>query len=86
MVLEYWQGAGKANIKLRTGNFQPTNFNALANSIKDADAIVYVGGISPQLEGEEMPVNAPGFNGGDRTSIALPAVQTEMMKALISTR
>jgi len=85
MVLEYWQGAGKANIKLRAGNFQPTDFNALANSIKDADAIVYVGGISPQLEGEEMPVNAPGFNGGDRTSIVLPAVQTQMMKALHST-
>jgi beta-glucosidase len=85
MVLEYWQGSGKANIKLRAGNFQPTNFNALANSIKDADAIVYVGGISPQLEGEEMPVNAPGFNGGDRTSISLPAVQTQIMKALHST-
>jgi beta-glucosidase len=85
MVLEYWQGAGKANIRLRTGNFERTDFTALANSIKDADAIVYVGGISPQLEGEEMQVNAPGFNGGDRTTIALPAVQTEMMKALHAT-
>jgi beta-glucosidase len=85
MVLEYWQGAGKANIKLRAGNFERTNFMALANSIKDADAILYVGGISPQLEGEEMPVNAPGFNGGDRTTILLPAIQTEMMKALYAT-
>ncbi len=85
MVLEYWQGAGKANIKLRAGNFERTNFIALANSIKDADAILYVGGISPQLEGEEMPVNAPGFNGGDRTTILLPAIQTEMMKALHTT-
>ena len=85
MVLEYWQGAGKANIRLRAGNFERTDFTALANGIKDADAIVYVGGISPQLEGEEMPVNAPGFNGGDRTTIALPAVQTQMMKALQTT-
>ncbi len=85
MVLEYWQGAGKANIKLRAGNFQPTDLNVLATNIKDADAIIYVGGISPQLEGEEMQVNAPGFNGGDRTSIALPAVQTRTMKALRST-
>ena len=52
------------------------------NRIKDADVIIFVGGISPQLEGEEMPVNHPGFNGGDRTSILLPAVQTEFMKAL----
>ena len=85
MVLEYWQSAGKANIRLRAGNFERTDFTALANGIKDADAIVYVGGISPQLEGEEMPVNAPGFNGGDRTTIALPAVQTQMMKALQTT-
>ncbi|HLG39076.1 MAG TPA: glycoside hydrolase family 3 C-terminal domain-containing protein, partial [Chitinophagaceae bacterium] len=85
MVLEYWQGAGKANIRLRAGNFKRTDFNALSNRIKDADAILFVGGISPQLEGEEMPVNAPGFNGGDRTTILLPAIQTEMMKALHAT-
>jgi beta-glucosidase len=85
VVLEYFQGAGKANITLRAGNFERTNYNALANRVKDADAIVYVGGISPQLEGEEMPVNAPGFNGGDRTTILLPAVQTEMMKTLHAT-
>lgn len=85
VVLEYFQGAGKANITLRAGNFERTNYNALANRVKDADVIVYVGGISPQLEGEEMPVNAPGFNGGDRTTILLPAVQTEMMKTLHAT-
>jgi beta-glucosidase len=85
MVLEYWQGAGKANIRLRAGNFERTDFTALANRVKDADAILFVGGISPQLEGEEMPVNAPGFNGGDRTTILLPAIQTEMMKALKAT-
>ncbi|MGC4101875.1 glycoside hydrolase family 3 C-terminal domain-containing protein [Ferruginibacter sp.] len=85
MVLEYWQGSGKANIKLRAGNFERSDFTTVANAVKDADAIVYVGGISPQLEGEEMQVNAPGFNGGDRTTIALPAVQTKMMQALHAT-
>ena len=84
IVFEYWQGEGKANVRLRAGNFERTNFTALVNRIKDADAIVYVGGISPQLEGEEMRVDYPGFNGGDRTSILLPAVQTELMKALKS--
>jgi beta-glucosidase len=85
IVLEYWQGEGKANVTLRTGNFKRTDLNAIANKVKDADVIIFAGGISPQLEGEEMPVNAPGFNGGDRTSILLPAVQTELMKALKST-
>jgi len=47
-----------------------------------ADAVIYVGGISPKLEGEEMKVDAPGFNGGDRTRIELPEVQTELLQAL----
>jgi beta-glucosidase len=85
LVLEYWQGEGKANVALRAGNFKRTDFDAVANRVKDADVIIFAGGISPQLEGEEMPVNAPGFNGGDRTSILLPAVQTELMKKLKST-
>jgi beta-glucosidase len=57
----------------------------LIDSIKDADVIIYVGGISPRLEGEEMRVHTPGFSGGDRTSIDLPAVQTEFLKALKAT-
>lgn len=85
LVLEYWQGEGKANVALKTGHYTKTNFTALANRLKDVDAIVYVGGISPQLEGEEMPVNYPGFHGGDRTSIMLPEVQTNLMKALNQT-
>lgn len=84
LTVEYWQGEGKANVRLSAGNFEQTNYNALLSRIKDADAIVYVGGISPQLEGEEMKVDFPGFNGGDRTSIMLPAVQTELMKKLKS--
>ena len=85
LVLEYWQGEGKANVALRAGNFIRTDFDAVTNKVKDADIIIFAGGISPQLEGEEMPVNAPGFNGGDRTSILLPIVQTELMKKLKST-
>lgn len=85
IVIEYWQGDGKGNIRLRAGNFERTDFHALAQRTKDADVIVFIGGISPQLEGEEMKVDYPGFNGGDRTSILLPAVQTELLKALQKT-
>ena len=85
LKVEYYQNDWDAILKLRAGNFAKTDFTALANRVKDADAIVFVGGISPQLEGEEMPVNYTGFNGGDRTSIMLPKVQTELMKALQST-
>ena len=54
----------------------------IRDSAGDADVIVFVGGISPSLEGEEMPVKTEGFSGGDRTSISLPKVQTEFMKEL----
>ena len=61
------------------------DYTGLIDSIKDADAIIFVGGISPQLEGEEMRVSRAGFSGGDRTSIALPAAQTQLLKVLQST-
>ena len=57
----------------------------VADRVKDADVIVFVGGISPRLEGEEMPVKIEGFSGGDRTSIALPAIQTKLLQALYRT-
>jgi beta-glucosidase len=85
LVLEYVQVEGKASVHLRSGNFERTNLLALAERLKDADAIIFVGGISPQLEGEEMRVNQPGFDGGDRTTITLPLVQKEALKALQAT-
>jgi beta-glucosidase len=85
LVIEYFQGEGKASVRLRAGTYVKSDFASLASRLQDADAIIYVGGISPQLEGEEMRVDYPGFNGGDRTSILLPAVQTELMKTLKAT-
>lgn len=83
--VEFWQGEGNAAIRFRAGKTGRTNIDALKEKVKDADVILFAGGISPQLEGEEMKVNYPGFNGGDRTSIMLPAVQTQYMQALQST-
>jgi len=55
---------------------------SLAKRLKSFDMVVFVGGISPEIEGEEMPVKIEGFSGGDRTSIKLPKIQTDVMKAL----
>ena len=52
--------------------------------VKNADVVIFVGGITPRLEGEEMGVDLPGFRGGDRTDIELPAIQRQMLKALKS--
>jgi len=49
---------------------------------KQADVIVAFVGLSPQLEGEEMPIKIDGFNGGDRTSLDLPAPQQRLLEAL----
>lgn len=67
------------------GKMRPVDYKATASRAKKADVIIYVGGISPRLEGEEMPVDAEGFRKGDRTNIEIPKVQREMIKALKAT-
>ena len=52
---------------------------------KNSDLVIFVGGITPQLEGEEMQVNYEGFKGGDRTNLNLPVVQEELLKELRAT-
>lgn len=50
--------------------------------VKDADIVIFAGGISPSLEGEEMGVDLPGFKRGDRTDIELPKIQRDFINAL----
>ena len=59
----------------------PSDEELLAQ-IGDAETVVFVGGISPKLEGEEMRVNEEGFKGGDRTSIELPRAQRATLAML----
>ena len=59
----------------------PTPEQLLAQ-VGDAETIVFVGGISPRLEGEEMRVSESGFRGGDRTSIELPQAQRDVLRCL----
>ena len=63
----------------------PEMLNNALEAARSADVVIYVGGISAQLEGEEMPVDYDGFSGGDRTRIELPSVQTDLLKALQTT-
>ena len=79
------QRAGSADLNLSVGTRQPVDYTATAAKVKDADVILYAGGISPRLEGEEMPVDAEGFKKGDRLNIEIPKVQQKMIKALEST-
>ena len=52
---------------------------------KHADLVVAMVGLSPRLEGEEMPIHVTGFSGGDRTDIKLPAPQEDLLQQLSAT-
>jgi beta-glucosidase len=76
--LNNWQ----ANIEFDFGKEVDVDYSGLITKLKGIETVVFVGGISGNLEGEEMPVSYPGFKGGDRTNIELPAVQRNCLKAL----
>ncbi|WP_343882172.1 glycoside hydrolase family 3 C-terminal domain-containing protein [Rhodanobacter caeni] len=60
-------------------------FQAALDAAKDADVVVFAGGLTSDVEGEEMRVNYPGFAGGDRTDLRLPATQRKLLEALQAT-
>jgi beta-glucosidase len=55
------------------------------DAAKNADLVVAMVGLSPNLEGEEMPVHVEGFSGGDRTDIKLPAPQEALLEQVAAT-
>jgi beta-glucosidase len=56
-----------------------------ADLASKADLVIAMVGLSPQLEGEEMPIHVAGFSGGDRTDISLPAAQQQLLQQLAAT-
>ncbi len=70
------------NENLRSARQLRSNAVAIA---KDADLVIYVGGISAYLESELRDVSYEGFERGDRTKIELPATQTALLKELKAT-
>ena len=58
---------------------------AAVTAAKNADVIVAVVGITSRLEGEEMPVDQPGFSGGDRTSLDMPKPEEDLVQAVAGT-
>lgn len=76
--LNNWQ----ANIDFNFGKEVNVDYTDLINKLRGIKTVIFVGGLSGNLEGEEMPVSYPGFKGGDRTNIELPSVQRNCLKAL----
>jgi beta-glucosidase len=71
-----------ASFNFNYGKEVPVKFDALIDKLKGIDVVIFAGGISSQLEGEQMPIDIPGFKGGDRTDIQLPEVQRNCLQAL----
>ena len=81
--LEYGQGGVGTKLV-----WMPSIANPISQAVaaaKATDVTVAVVGITSQLEGEEMKVEVPGFQGGDRTSLDLPKEEEDLLKALGAT-
>ena len=84
--VEYTKGPeGAAYLMMDLCRRYPAQFAEVAKKAAQADVIIMVGGLSAQLEGEEMMVPYEGFSGGDRTRIELPPVQKGLLDALDAT-
>jgi beta-glucosidase len=68
-----WQPPSEALIQQAVGAAQ------------QSDAVVAFVGLSTNLEGEQMKVDLPGFSGGDRTSLDLPAAQHTLLESIART-
>src|SRR5579871_5316461 len=78
-------GEGKPQVQLLWARVNNLPDPASVAAAKNADVVVAVVGITSRLEGEEMPVEMPGFSGGDRTSLDLPKPQEDLLEALAAT-
>ncbi|MBR5706828.1 MAG: glycoside hydrolase family 3 C-terminal domain-containing protein [Bacteroidaceae bacterium] len=82
ITINYSCRSGLASLSFDLGYEEEVSVDKTVAACTEADVIIFAGGISPSLEGEEMPVSIDGFRGGDRTKIELPTAQTELVKAL----
>jgi beta-glucosidase len=81
--LEYFHNAWESAARLL---WLPPNLQAEAvEATRKSDVVVAVVGITAQLEGEESENSDPGFFGGDRTDITLPATQEQLLEAVAAT-
>jgi len=82
--LEYFHRKGEATLRLGSDAAQnaSADYAAAEELAKRSDLVILTLGISPELEGEQMPVNYEGFRGGDRTSIALPKPQIALLERI----
>ena len=80
--IDYVQESGYGALNFDIQHKSTPTPQELLAQVGEAETIIFIGGISPRLEGEEMRVSEPGFRGGDRTSIELPQAQRDVLRWL----
>jgi beta-glucosidase len=80
--VDYFDRRADAIVQLVWSPPNPRLRDEALEAARQADAVVMMMGLSPRLEGEEMPVNVPGFAGGDRLDMKLPAPQEELLREI----
>ena len=80
--IDYVQESGYGALNFDIQHKSTPTPQELLAQVGDAETIIFIGGISPRLEGEEMRVSEPGFRGGDRTNIELPQAQRDVLRWL----
>jgi beta-glucosidase len=83
--LEYVQSSRRPQLIVQWQLLNIDHGKRAVELAKSSDVVVFVGGITAQLEGEEMRVEYEGFKGGDRTNLDLPKVQEHLLQSLSTT-
>lgn len=82
--LDFFEFVNDATIRLEWARPEPDRAAEAVATARQADAVVMVLGLSPRIEGEEMPVRIEGFAGGDRTNLELPKVQEDLLRQIVA--
>ena len=80
VTIEFMESSGDASMQLLWQVPDPDREKHALEVAQAADVVILVMGLSPQLEGEEMPIELKGFSGGDRVDIVLPEIQQQLIR------
>ncbi len=82
---EYAQRDGGGGVELIWTPPAGTLLSEAVNTVRDSDVAIVCVGLNSRLEGEESPIQIPGFSHGDRTAIGLPEPQAKLLEAVLDT-
>ena len=83
--VEYVQREGGPGVELVWTPPTEATLQQAVDLAKNSDLAILCIGLNSRLEGEESPIDIPGFSHGDRTDIRLPEQQRKLLDAVLDT-